>query len=138
MNSGEVGSVVQWLTLKVSEPLRATTGRAAEAVRKPHALLRGDWTRAGAGALQASHRASYTWIRHISILRPTCYVVRLVRCQPNTQHSRSRPPVCDRPSRPSRPPGAPGAALFALLLVIPCKASSCVSLRLAPDFYLNN
>ena len=42
-NSGEVGSVVLWLTLGVSEPLRETTGRVAEAVRKLHALLQEGW-----------------------------------------------------------------------------------------------
>ena len=76
MNSGEVESVDLWLILKVSEPPTATARAAgvAEAVRMPHALLRGDRTRAG--ALQASLRASYTWIRHMSVLRPTSYVAK--------------------------------------------------------------
>ena len=65
MNSGEVGSVDLWLTLKVYELSRATRARAgggvagfgfglgSAAVRKPPALLRGDRerTRRRVGAL---------------------------------------------------------------------------------------
>ena len=80
MNSGEVGSVGLWLSLKVCELSRATTvkaggtgfglGLGSAAVRKPPALLRGDRVESRmVGALRARPRASYTcifWIRHIS------------------------------------------------------------------------
>ena len=132
-------SVDQWLTLKVCElsRLRATTARAvgagfgfgfgSAAVRKPPALLRGDLeqTRRRVGALRVNLRASYTWnlwIRHISVF--TVYAF----------NSRSRPPVCYRASRHPRRSGRSGAGLLAVLLIIPCKASSYITLRLALDF----
>jgi hypothetical protein len=87
----------------------------------PHILLQGDQMREPAGALQVSLRMSYTWIGHIIILCPISYVL----------HS-TLPTVCDWPSRPS---GHSRPALLALLLVIPCKSSSCVSLWLAADFH---
>src|SRR5258706_3496724 len=122
-------------------------GTGAEAVRKPPALLRVDreredeQARRRIGALPASLRASYTWIAWIitSALQRTSYI----DTDTDTEYgfnSRSRPPVCYRPSRPSRRPrrsgrsGRSGPALFALVLVIPRKASSYTTLRLAPAF----
>jgi len=74
--------------------------------------------------------------RHIPRLDTSCMMQGpsasyVLLCTLPTQRSRSRPPVCDRPSGPS---GPSGPALLALLLVIPRKASPYVLQRLAPDF----